>query len=303
MLLDASFARELEALRKRLRVRARSGGGGDHTAKRRGSSAEFLEHRPYAPGDDLRRIDWLAFARTGEPVFKLFRAEEDVIVRLVVDASASLGESAGEPNKLDMAKRIAAAIGYMALADSERAQVMAASEGLSFVSEPSRGRNALPKLLRDLDRVDGSAAGGTSRTPKDVKSGTDLSRAIEQVIVRSSRPGMLVIISDFMDAGPFDAAITHAAAAGHDIALVQVLSREEVEPQWDGDYALVDVESNATVEVTMDAGALEAYLARLNQLVLGLRALAKKVQGTYVRIVTDEPLLPVVRRFVGRVVD
>jgi uncharacterized protein (DUF58 family) len=290
MLMDASFARELEALRKRLRVRARSGGGGDHTAKRRGSSAEFLEHRPYAPGDDLRRIDWLAFARTGEPVFKLFRAEEDVIVRLVVDASASLGESAGEPNKLEMAKRVAAAIGYMALADSERAQVMAASEGLSFVSAPSRGRNALPKLLRDLDRV-------------DVKSGTDLSRAIEQVIVRSSRPGMLVVISDFMDSGPFDSAITHAASAGHDVALVQVLARDEVEPQWDGDYALVDVESDALVEVTMDAGALEAYLARLNQLVLGLRALAKKVQGTYVRIVTDEPLLPVVRRFVGRVVD
>jgi uncharacterized protein (DUF58 family) len=288
MLFDASFARELEALRRRLRVRARSGGGGDHTAKRRGSSAEFLEHRPYAPGDDLRRIDWLAFARTGEPVFKLFRAEEDVIVRLVVDASASL--EGGDPSKLETAKRLAAAIGYMALADSERAQVLAASEGLTFVSEPARGRNALPKLLRDLDRV-------------DLKTGTDLSRAIEQTVLRAPRPGMLVVISDFMDSGPFDAAITRAASAGHDVALVQVLSREEVEPHYDGDYALVDAESSAVVEVTMDAGAIEAYLARLNQLVLGLRALAKKVRGGYTRVVTDEPLLPAVRRFVGRVVD
>ena len=288
MRLDAAFARELEALRRRLRVRARSGGGGDHTSRRRGGSAEFLEHRPYAPGDDLRRIDWLAFARTGEPVFKLFRAEEDVVVRLVVDASASL--ESGEPSKLDAAKRMAAAIGYIALANSERAQVMAASEGLTFVSEPTRGKTALPKVLRDLDRV-------------DLHTGTNLSRAIEQVVARSPRPGMLVVLSDFMDDGPFDAAITRAAAAGHDVALVQVLSRDEVEPQWDGDYALVDAETSATVEVTMDAGALEAYLARLNQLVLGLRALAKKVSGTYVRIVTDEPLLPVVRRFVGRQVD
>jgi len=287
-MLDSAFVRELEALRRRLRVRARSGGGGDHTAKRRGSSAEFLEHRPYAPGDDLRRIDWLAFARTGEPVFKLFRAEEDVVVRMVVDASASL--EAGDPSKLEIGKRIAAAVGYMALADSERTQVMAASEGLTFISEPTRGRNALPKLLRELDRI-------------DLKSGTDLSKAIEQAVLRSPRPGMLVVISDFMDDGPFDAAITRAAAAGHDIALVQVLSRDEVEPHYDGDYALVDAESNAVVEVTMDAGALEAYLARLNQLVLGLRALAKKVRGTYVRAVTDEPLLPVVRRFVGRTVD
>ena len=287
-MLDSAFVRELEALRRRLRVRARSGGGGDHTAKRRGSSAEFLEHRPYAPGDDLRRIDWLAFARTGEPVFKLFRAEEDVVVRMVIDASASL--EAGDPSKLEIAKRVAAAVGYMALADSERTQVMAASEGLTFISEPTRGRNALPKLLRELDRI-------------DLKSGTDLSKAIEQATLRSPRPGMMVVISDFMDDGPFDAAITRAAAAGHDIALVQVLSRDEVEPHYDGDYALVDAESSAVVEVTMDAGALEAYLARLNQLVLGLRALAKKVRGTYVRVVTDEPLLPAVRRFVGRVVD
>jgi len=291
-LMDAAFVRELEALRRRLRVRARSGGGGDHTAKRRGSSAEFLEHRPYAPGDDLRRIDWLAYARTGEPMFKLFRAEEDVVVRLVVDASASLDDSeiAHGPTKLEIARRIAAAIGYMALADSERTQVLGASDGLTFVSEPTRGRNALPRLLRELDRV-------------TVSDKTDLSRAIEQTVVRSPRPGMLVVISDFMDSGPFDAAITRAAGAGHDVALVQVLSREEVEPRWDGDYALVDAESGASVEVTMDASALEAYLARLNQLVLALRALAKKVRGTYVRVVTDEPLLPAVRRFVGRVVD
>ena len=89
-LLDPSFTRELEALRRQLHIRARSGTVGEHVATRRGASAEFLEHRPYAPGDDLRRMDWLAFARTGEPVLKLFRAEEDVVVRLVVDASGSL---------------------------------------------------------------------------------------------------------------------------------------------------------------------------------------------------------------------
>ncbi len=288
MLLDASFARELEALRRRLHVRARSGAGGERMARRRGSSAEFLEHRPYAPGDDLRRIDWLAFARTGEPVFKLFRAEEDVVIRLVVDASLSL--EAGDPPKIEAAKKLAAAIGYIALAGSERAQVLSASEGLTFVSEPTRGRAALPKLLRELDRI-------------DLRGGTDLSRAIEQVSLRSPRPGMLVVISDFMDSGPFDAAITRASSAGHDVALVQVLSREEVEPRYDGDYALVDAETGAAVEVTMDAGAIEAYLERLNQLVLGLRALAKKTRGAYVRVVTDEPMLPHVRRFVGRAVD
>lgn len=285
---DPAFARELEALRRRMVLRARSGGGGDHLSKKRGGSAEFLEHRPYAPGDDLRRIDWLAFARTGEPVFKLFRAEEDVIVRLLVDQSLSL--EAGEPTKLSVATKMASAIGYMAIAGSERAQVMAAGETLGFVSDPLRGRGGLPKLLRDLSGI--QATGGT-----------DLAKSIEQAIVRARRPGMLVVLSDFMDDGPFDAAITKAASAGHDISLVQVLAREEVEPRYDGDFALEDAETGDLVEVTMDAGAVDAYLERLNQLIMGLRALSKKVRATYIRVVNDEPLLPAVRRFVARAVD
>jgi uncharacterized protein (DUF58 family) len=288
MLFDPSFARELEALRRRLSIRARSGSGGDHLARRRGGAAEFMEHRPYAPGDDLRRLDWLAFARTGEPVFKLFRAEEDVIVRLVIDASASLGS--GTPPKLDTAKRLAAAIGYMALASSERAQVLAAGEGLSRVTEPARGRAALPKLLRDLDAMQASGR-------------TDLSRAIEQTLARSARPGMLVVVSDFLDDGPIEAAVARAAAAGHDVALVQVLAREEVEPSYDGDFALEDAETGAVVEVTMDARAIEAYLARLAGLLSGLRNLARRHRASYVRITSDEAILPAVRRFVSRAVD
>ena len=287
-LLDPGFARELEALRRRMQVRARSGAGGDHIAKRRGSSAEFLEHRPYAPGDDLRRIDWLAFARTGEPVFKLFRAEEDIIVRLVVDTSASLDH--GTPKKLLVAQKMAAAIGYMALASSERAQVIAANDGLSRVREPTRGRGSLSKLLRELDDV---AAGG----------GTDLAKAIDGVILRSDRPGMLVLVSDFFDPGAFDAAITRAASAGHDVALIQVLADDELHPTFDGDLAFEDVETGAVVEVTVDGRAIDAYMARLNALLLGLRALAKRHRATYVRVATNEPLLPAIRRFVARTVD
>ncbi len=287
-LLDPAFARELEALRRRMQVRARSGGGGDHIAKRRGGSAEFLEHRPYTAGEDLRRMDWLAFARTGEPILKLFRAEEDVVVRLLLDESASL--DAGEPSKMDAAKRLAAAIGYMAAAGSERAQVLAAGIGLSRVSEPMRGRAALPKLLRELDRI----------APR---GGTDLTRAIDDVVQRSGRPGMLVVVSDFLDPGPFDQAIGRAALAGHDLALVQILSAEELEPTYDGDVAFEDAETGAVVEVTLHASALAAYIERLNGLILGLRALSKRHRATYVRASTKEPTIDVVRRFVSRAVD
>ena len=287
-LLDAAFARELEALRRRLSVRARSGAGGAHLARRRGGSAEFLAHRPYAPGDDLRRIDWLAFARTGEPVFKLFRAEEDVVVRVVVDASASL--DAGEPSKITVAKKLAASVAYMALAGSERAQIMVAGDGLTRACAPVRGRGSLPTVLRELDAI-------------EAKGGTDLAEAIDDAVLRAGRPGMLVVVSDFMDAGPFDAAITRAAAAGHDVALVQVLAPEEIDPALEGDLALEDAETGAAIEVTIDARAVEAYLERLNALVFALRALAKRHRATYVRVATTDSLLSSIRRFVSRSVD
>jgi uncharacterized protein (DUF58 family) len=287
-LLGADFVRELEVLRRRLEIRARSGNSGEHLAKRRGGSSEFQEHRAYAPGDDMRRIDWAAYARTGEPVLKLFRAEEDVIARLVCDASASLG--VGDPPKIDTARRLAAAIGYMTLARSERAQVFVAGEGIVRENTPVRGRNSLPALLKSLTAI-------------EPKGGTDLARAIDSVVQKSARPGMLVAISDFFDSGPVTTALGRAVKAGHDVVLAQIVAPDEIEPSFEGDWALEDVETGETVEVTMDPAAIEAYVVRFAGLCEELRAWARRHRAAYVRVRTDEPLEAAVRRFVARSVD
>lgn len=287
-LLGPDFVRELEVLRRRLEIRARSGAGGEHLARRRGGSSEFQEHRPYAPGDDLRRIDWAAYARTDEPVIKLFRSEEDVVARLVCDASASLGH--GEPPKIDTARRLAAAVGYMTLARSERAQLFVAGVGLAREHAPVRGRAGLPSLLRALSAV-------------EAKGGTDLARAVDGVVRRSARPGMLVAVSDFFDPGPVTAALGRAAQAGHDVILAQVVAPDEIEPQMEGDWALEDAETGAVVEVTMDAAALEAYVLRFAGLCEELRAFARRHRAAYVRVRTDEPLEGALRRLTARSVD
>ncbi len=287
-LLDPAFVRELEVLRRRLEIRARSGASGEHIARRRGGSAEFQEHRPYSAGDDLRRIDWAAYARTGEPVLKLFRAEEDVIVRVLLDASASL--DFGEPSKHECASRIAAAFGYMALAASERAQVVVAGEGILREDTPVRGRSGLPSFLRAIDSIKPSG-------------GTDLCRALDRLIQKNKRAGMLLIVSDFLDGGPLAAALGRAAVAGHDVALVQVVAPEEIEPAYEGDWALEDAETGAVVEVTMDAAALEAYVLRFAGLCEELRQLSRRLGATYVRVRTDEPLESAVRRIVARSID
>jgi len=291
-LLDPAFVRELEALRRRLSLTVQSGGAGDRAARRRGGSAEFQDHRPYAAGDDLRRVDWAAFARTGEPVLKLFRAEEDSVLRLLVDASASLGF--GTPPKWSVAQRLAAAIGYLGLANGQRTQVFIAREAsgraLSRVSTPRRGRSALPALLRDLSEP---VAGGS----------TDLGRAVGQLLQLAPRPGLLVVISDFLDPGAVTRALSHASAAGHQVALLQVLAREELEPSLEGDFSLVDAESNAEVELSLDSAAVDAYLARLTGLIEELRAWCQKHRAGYVRTTNDEALEGAVRRFVARETD
>jgi uncharacterized protein (DUF58 family) len=298
-LLDAAFVRELELLRRRLTSSVRSGELGDRAAPRRGSSAEFLEHRAYAPGDDLRRIDWLAYARVGQPVTKLFRSEEDIAVRLLLDASASLDH--GEPRKFDVARRMAAAIGYMALAGTQRAQLLVARErdssaetertsGLERVHPARRGKSALGALLRELES-------------SEARGHTDLVRAVEISVQRAARPGLLVVLSDFLDPGPVTRALTQARAAGHQVTLVQVLARDELEPQIEGDFSLEDAETGAPLEVAIDAAAVEAYLARMAGLLEELRAWARANGASYVRVVHDEPLVEAVRRMVMRTID
>jgi uncharacterized protein (DUF58 family) len=286
-LLDADFVRELRLLRRRLDIPVRSGGHGEHVARRRGGSAEFQEHRPYAAGDDLRRIDWLAFARSGSPVVKTFRAEEDVVVRLLVDASASL--DFGIPKKIDVSRRIAAALAFLALSDSERVQLLvtgpSSSRGLAAIGEPRRGPGALHRVLRELSHI-------------EARGEASLPAALRGVAERALRPGLLVVLSDFFDPGPVAEELTRVRAQGHAVALVQVLSRMELEPDFEGDLGLVDAETHAEVEVTMDAAALEAYLARMAGLVHELRATARRLGGRYVRVISDEPLEAPLRRIV-----
>ena len=153
-----------------------------------------------------------------------------------------------------------------------------------------RGRGGVPALLRALGAV--SAEGDT-----------DLGKAVDTVVQKSHRPGMLVVVSDFFDPGPVISALGRAVAAGHDVILAQVVAPDEIEPDFEGDWALEDAETGAVVEVTMDADAIDAYVLRFAGLCEELRAFARKHRAAYVRVRTDEPLEGAVRRLVARSVD
>jgi len=283
-ILSPELARELDALRRLLRGRARSGGAGTSPARRRGRGPEFEEHRPYAFGDDFGRLDWLAFARTGHPVSKEYRAEEETALRLLVDASASLGF--GEPSKFAVALRLAAAMTYLSLQEGHRTELFAACDGGPRASPPHRGKAALGLALRELADL---AAGGR----------VSLAAAVSHVLACTERPGALLVLSDFLDEGAVLDALRRARHAGHDLILVQILTPEELAPALDGDFTLVDSETGEAVELALDPATRDAYRRRLERLFLDLRTFARTTGTRYIHAYTTTPPIATIRRILS----
>lgn len=287
-LLEPAFLRELQLLKRKLEVQARSRQAGERLARRRGSSAEFEQHRSYVAGDDVRRVDWLATARSGMPVIKQFRSEEDPIVRILLDRSASM--NTGEPNKLLLTKRLAAALGYLTLESGARVQLIAApgdeGSGVRYF-EPRRGRGSLSQLLKQLSGVEPTGA-------------TALAEWTRNVVATTKRPGLLAVLSDFLDHGGALRELDLARGQGHEVALIQFVSKEELEPDFEGDVELEDVETNEHVELTLDQSALDAYLSEMFALLENLRAWSRQRGQAYVRVTREQDLGEAMRRFVTR---
>lgn len=275
---------ELEALKKRLRFDTRSRQAGNHVSSRRGSSAEFLEHRAYAEGDDLRRLDWAVYARTGEPSIKLFRAEEDTCVRIFLDTSASLLQ--GSPAKFEIARRAAAALGYMTLASSERAQVLSGAAALAPPTKAARGRGGVARFMHELTSVTARGAG-------------DLAACLQTARRSVREKSVVAVFSDFFDPGPVLETLSQLAADGHTLVVVQVLSHEDASPTLFGDYTLVDSETGHEVALTVDSASLDAYAQRLRALFESLQGIALRSRGRVVRLIGDERPSHVVDRILS----
>ena len=272
-LLEPDFIRRLARLRLLVRRRFAGAAGGARRSTRRGASVEFADHRPYAPGDDVRRIDWNAYARLEELVLRLYVAEEDLTVYLWVDRSASMGF--GAPSKLSVAKRLAAALAYVGLCGSERISVVPFAGDCDRPLPPTRGKRRIGHVLRFLDAI---APSGT----------TDLSVSVDRFLAKHPRPGLVVILGDLLDPAGWRRPLDRLLSAKHEPVLFHVLCTDDVDPGATGaggDFALIDAESERRVEVSLDVRALKAYHARLNAFLASIESYARKRGITYVRTI------------------
>ncbi|MEM7605381.1 MAG: DUF58 domain-containing protein [Myxococcota bacterium] len=257
-----------------------------HRSRRRGSSVEFADHRAYVPGDDLRRIDWNAYARLEELVLRLHVAEDELRLYVLIDASASM--AFGDPTKLELAQRLAAGLSYVALHGGDRVAVhVLGVEG----SERARGRQGVPRVLRAIERM---TAGGP----------TALMESVERFLRQKARPGLVVLLSDWMDfqgQGEYASGDARAVAPGlqavdrllgarFEVATFHLLARSELEPDLEGTQRVVDVESGEAVDVHVDDALLREYDTRLRAFLGAAESHCARRGVSYVRLASDAPV-------------
>lgn len=279
-LFDSSFLKKLEMLTLVTKQLFRGDTRGERRSTVHGASVEFADFRPYVQGDDFRRIDWNAYAKFETLMLRLFVEEQELGVHILLDCSKSM--DFGTPRKFDYARRLAAAIGYMALANTDRVSftplAVVAGDGapeggedqlLGSTSSPMRGKAGIVRMMESLSAL---KAQGKS----------DLNAALERFGMRTTRAGLVIIISDLLSDAGIEEGVKRLRYGKHDVVLVHTLSPQEISPELLGDVRLVDAETGNGVDVTANRATMQAYARRLAVFLRDLQAFAHRAGCSYV---------------------
>lgn len=249
-LLSTEFLRRLETLEvvsKKIRAGRMKG---DRLSKRKGRGSEFADYRPYTVGDDLRFLDWNLYGRLNKLFLRLFQEEEDLHVHLLLDVSRSM--DFGSPTKLRYAKQVAAALGFVGLVNMDRVAVHAVGAKSLIKSPVFRGRASLWRMLKFLDDLEPAAVTG------------DFSDGLRKFAITATGRGVAVVLSDFLDKGGYEDGFRYIASRSLDAYAVQILAKEEIDPDVAGDLKLTDIEDGDEAEVTVSAPLLKRYKETLD---------------------------------------
>ena len=288
--LDPATAASIGDLRLRARLVVEGLLAGLHRSPLRGVSQEFVEHRPYQPGDEPRLVDWRVWAKTDRLYVRNFEQEADLRCWLVVDTSASMdysGERSGGVTKLGYSVSLAAALAYIVVRQGDNLALAGFGERIEPYLPPRRGPLQLSVVLAALGDIHAEGL-------------TDFAALVRELAARATRRGLFVVISDLWDdPGVLGASLAALAARKHELICLHVLDRDEVEPDFRGALLLEDVEDLSRLPVDGEALALR-YRRRAGEYFSELSARLRSSGIDYLRLLTDEPFTGPLRRFLSR---
>lgn len=284
-LFDAEFLRKLDALRLLARKVVRGQSHNDRMTMRRGMGLEFSDYRSYHAGDDFRYIDWNVYSRLDQLFVKIFTAEEDLTIHLLVDTSASM--QLGTPPKLDYARRVAAALGYIGLNGLDRVGAVSFADALGRPLLPQRGRQQIFTLLHYFETLQS-------------QGGTALDQVLGNYARQSPSGGLAIVISDLLDPQGYRRGLDALAYGRFDVLVIQLVDETEINPPFEGALRLYDIESNQQRRLTINRRLLERYHQKVLEYFAQIERFCAQRNIEYVRTSTTVPFEDLILRYLRR---
>jgi uncharacterized protein (DUF58 family) len=278
-LLDREFLEKLERLTIHWQKSFAGLVGGHNRSRLPGAGQEFLDHRNFHSGDDLRAINWYAYMRLEKLFLKMFQVEPRVPVRMLVDVSTSMTAHGG--GKFDYARKLAASLCYVGLVRLDSIEVHSFSNHLGHRIACSGGRQRFPGVM---DRLSAMAPEGP----------TDYQAVTREFIGSYSQRGLLVILSDFLDDHGCERALQYLADYGHELMLVQLWADEDRNPPWTGELELSDAETGVALKLDFDEQARRRYTNAFDEYANTIQTMAHRSTGRYAGVSVSQPLESVI---------
>jgi len=278
-LLDREFLEKLERLTIHWQKSFAGLVGGHNKSRFPGSGQEFLDHRNFHHGDDLRAVNWRAYMRLEKLFLKMFQVEPRVPVRLLLDTSSSMLAHGGA--KFDFARKLAGALCYVGLVRLDTIEIQGFSSHLGPRVVSAGGRHRFSGVM------DGLAS-------YKVSGVTDYLTSIREFIGANSQRGLVIIVSDFLDDNNCERALQYLTDFGHELMLLQIWADEDRVPPWTGELELRDSETGTGMKLDFDDDARKRYTASFDEYCSGLQTMALRSGGRYAGIATSQSLESVI---------
>lgn len=304
-LFDHEFLKQLPAMKFCGEASVNAMLSGQRKSNAKGSSVEFSDFREYLPGDDIRRLDWNAYARLGKLYMKLYREEKEAFFSVYVDLSPSMNY--GDKVKARQALRLAAVFAHMALSGQDRVRICLcglpesglSASGLSVpVCQSFHGSAAFKRVLAWLEQAEqarqewGQERVRGSQTQQGVRHATGHDVLVWDTVRRNHPPigGTSILISDFMPEDVTETVKFLKLYRGQTVLLFQVLAEEELRPDWEAYQLrkLIDMEDGKDMRISFSAGLRRSYEKELHALTRKLQETASRYQGHYQCVSTGD---------------
>jgi uncharacterized protein (DUF58 family) len=287
MSLDASTLAKLDGLKVRARAVVEGVLSGLHKSPHQGQSVEFAQHKEYAPGDELRHLDWKALARFDKYYIKRYEHETNLRAALVVDASGSMGYGSGALTKIDVARTLAGALAYLLVRQQDAAGVSILQGNTVREVPPRAAASHLNAVLDTLEAVKAEGA-------------TNLFSAADHLAEKLPRRALVVVFSDlFDDRQEALQRLLALRARRHDVAVFHLVDPAELAFPFDDPTLFLSMEDDRRVEVH-PREIKQSYLEEFGRFLVATKEACTAADVDYELVRTDEPLDKVLLRFLAR---